>query len=65
MKLSIQESPYKSATKDEVCSHLKPVLTELENNGNMRINGIISDRSDGNIMLVNKKRTRLLHPVLY
>lgn len=56
MKVKIIESPFKPATKTEVCSHLQPILRKLEEHGNQRdaVNNIISDRSDGNIMLVEK-----------
>ena len=54
MKQKIQETPYKSATKDEVCSHLKPIVKLLEDNGNKvdRLTGIICDKGDGNILLL-------------
>ena len=54
MKQKIQETPYKSAMKDEVCSHLKPIVKLLENNGNKpdRSSGIICDKGDGNILLL-------------
>ncbi|TEW50225.1 hypothetical protein [Psychromonas algicola] len=56
MKVNIIESPFKPATKNEVCSHLQPILKVLEEHGNQRdaVNNIINDRSDGNIMLVEK-----------
>ena len=54
MKIQIIESPFKPASKTELCSHLQPILKTLEEYGNQRdtINNVINDRSDGNIMLV-------------
>lgn len=56
MKQTIQESPYKTATKDNVCTHLQPILKVLEDNGNVvdRKTGIICDKGDGNILLVEE-----------
>ncbi|WP_444925749.1 hypothetical protein ACJJI4_15755 [Microbulbifer sp. TRSA002] len=56
MKQKIKESPYKTATKFDVCTHLQPILKVLEANGNVadRLTGIICDKGDGNILLVEK-----------
>ena len=56
MKQKITETPYKTATKTDVCSHLQPMLKALESNGNIvdRATGIICDKANGNIMLLEK-----------
>lgn len=53
MKKNIIESPFLPAAKKKVCSHLKDIVCELEQNGTVFDwrTGIISDKSDGNILL--------------
>ncbi|WP_444919799.1 hypothetical protein ACJJID_12715 [Microbulbifer sp. CnH-101-G] len=57
MKQKIKEKPYKTATKFDVCTHLQPIVKVLEDNGNAadRLTGIICDKGDGNILLVENE----------